>query len=344
MLRTHAVVEFGQPLQIVEQPLPIPKGEEVLIRTTYAGMCHSELHLWEGYFDMGGGNKLARSSPRPHTLGHEIEGEVVATGPNVPEGLFTRGKSYAVFPWFVDGRSIYGGYGSHSLVPSYRYLIDYEGALPEGLGCVYMCSGLTAFSALKKVQRHPGIVNAKDVLLIGLGGLGFQGLGFALPMLGGACLAADIDDSKLEEAQKYGVVTFNSIDQDVVKQIKDASFDGTGIGAVVDFVGNSTTYALGNAVLRKGGKQVIVGLFGGDMDTSLGVLQFPLQARSLEGSFVGSFEEAKEMMDVLRQGKTTVVPHHFQSIHTVNQSLLDLKAGKIIGRRIFKHDWPESKF
>ena len=37
------------------------------------------------------------------------------------------------------------------------------------------------------------------------------------------------------------------------------------------------------------------------METSLGVLQFPLQARSLEGSFVGSFEEAKEMMDVLRQ-------------------------------------------
>ena len=173
--------------------------------------------------------------------------------------------------------------------------------------------------------------------------MGFQGLGFALPMLGGPCLAADIDESKLKEAQKYGVTTFNSLDKDVVKQIKAASFDGTGIGAVVDFVGNAATYALGNAVLRKGGKQVIVGLFGGDMATPLGVLQFPLQARSLEGSFVGSYEEAKEMMDVLRQGKTTVVPHHFQSIHTVNQSLLDLKAGKIIGRRIFKHDWPGSK-
>eukprot|EP00942_MAST-04A_sp_MAST-4A-sp1_P010517 g10517.t1 len=337
MLRTHAVVEFGEPLQIVEQPLPLPMGEEVLVRTTYAGMCHSELHLWEGYFDTGGGNKLPLNTPRPHTLGHEIEGEVIAMGPDVPKGMFTKGKSYAVFP------CIYGGYGSHSLVPSYRYLIDYEGALPEGLGCVYMCSGLTAFSALKKVQRHPGIVNAKDVLVLGLGGLGFQGLGFALPMLGGPCLAADIDESKLKAAQKYGVTTFNSLDKDVVKQIKAASFDGTGIGAVVDFVGNAATYALGNAVLRKGGKQVIVGLFGGDMATPLGVLQFPLQARSLEGSFVGSYEEAKEMMDVLRQGKTTVVPHHFQSIHTVNQSLLDLKAGKIIGRRIFKHDWPGSK-
>ena len=101
-----------------------------------------------------------------------------------------------------------------------------------------MCSGLTAFSALKKVQRHPGIVNAKDVLVLGLGGLGFQGLGFALPMLGGAPLAADIDASKLKEAQKYGCMTFNSSRPDAVKEIKAASFDGTGIGAVVDFVGN----------------------------------------------------------------------------------------------------------
>ena len=99
MLRTHAVVEFGEPLQIVEQPLPLPMGEEVLVRTTYAGMCHSELHLWEGYFDTGGGNKLPLNTPRPHTLGHEIEGEVIAMGPDVPKGMFTKGKSYAIFPW-----------------------------------------------------------------------------------------------------------------------------------------------------------------------------------------------------------------------------------------------------
>jgi len=99
MLRTHAVVEFGKPLQIVERPLPVPKNEEVLVRNTFAGMCHSELHLWEGHFDAGGGNKLPIRSPRPHTLGHEIEGEVIAIGPNVPKDLFAKGKSYAIFPW-----------------------------------------------------------------------------------------------------------------------------------------------------------------------------------------------------------------------------------------------------
>ena len=60
---------------------------------------------------------------------------------------------------------------------------------------------------------------------------------------------------------------------------------------------------------------------------------------------VGSFEETKEMIQMLRDGKaeTRVVPHHFDSIMNANQGFRDLKAGKIIGRRIFKHDWPEAK-
>ena len=115
---------------------------------------------------------------------------------------------------------------------------------------------------------------------------------------------------------------------------------------MVDFVGNEATYRFGNAVLRKGGKQIIVGLFGGMMKRPL--IMFPLQARSIEGSFVGTFSEAKEMIALLRerrsQGKPLrVVPHHFQSISTASESLTELKEGKIIGRRVFIHDWPEAK-
>lgn len=206
-----------------------------------------------------------------------------------------------------------------------------------------MCSGLTAFSAIKKIQRHPGIVGASDVLILGLGGLGFQGLGFCVPMLGGAALAADIDDSKLDEAHRLvpGCKTFNSMFPDSIKAIKAQSFDGTGIGAVIDFVGNEATANFAEGVLRKGGKHVICGLFGGMQHKPL--LMFPLMARCTEGSFVGSFEEAKEMMGLLRAGGVPTVPHHFQSIMTASDSLVDLREGKVLGRRIFIHDWPDAK-
>jgi len=369
MLRTYGVVEYGQDLKLLKRPLPVPKGEEVLVRTTYAGMCHSDLHIWEGYFKLGGGKKLPLPYSRPFTLGHEIEGVVVAAGGGVPEGAFRKGKSYAIYPWigcdrsescvqcrsektnhwcqskhskgFTDGKSIYGGYSSHCIVPHYKYLIDYEGAVPKGLGCIYMCSGLTAFSALKSVvSKVENIgVGSKDVMIVGLGGLGFQALGFAKALLGGMPLVADIDDDKLEEARARGCRAYNSKDlARATQRIKADSYDGTGICAVVDFVGSSATQTLAEAVLRKGGKSVIVGLFGGMMERPL--VMWPFRARSVEGSFVGSYADAKEMMSVLRRTRVEPPPHHFRSISRASESLRDLKKGKVMGRCIFKHDWP----
>ena len=371
-LQTQALVAYGAPLRRLSRPLPELKGTEVLIKTTHAGCCHSELHLWEGYFDLGAGRKLRRKPlTEPRTLGHEIEGTVVACGPDVPAGMFPDAdKPYAVYPWlgceratcvhcrtedtynlceargraskkFVDGETIYGGYASHSVVPHWKYLLDFEGALPRRLGCVYMCSGLTAFGALKKVQRHPGIVNAQDVLILGLGGLGFQGLGFSVPMLGGPPLVADIDAGKLARAVEMvpGTRAFNSRDDGAIQAVRAASFDGTGLGAVIDFVGNEATANFAEKVLRKGGKYVLCGLFGGMQHKPL--IMLPLMARCQEGSFVGSFDEAKEMIEVLRGGTATLPPHHFTSIMNANESLRALKAGQIVGRRIFVHDWEE---
>ena len=59
-LQTQALVAYGAPLRRLSRPLPELKGTEVLIKTTHAGCCHSELHLWEGYFDLGAGRKLRR--------------------------------------------------------------------------------------------------------------------------------------------------------------------------------------------------------------------------------------------------------------------------------------------
>ena len=76
----------------------------------------------------------------------------------------------------------------------------------------------------------------------GLGGLGFQGIGFASAVLGGPTLAADIDDAKLAEAAKCGCKMFNSMKPDPIKAIRKQPFGGTGIAAVVAFVGNEATF------------------------------------------------------------------------------------------------------
>ena len=58
-MRAWAVVENGKPLQELELPTPEPKGTEVLLEVTHCGVCHSDLHIWEGYYDIGGGQKMS---------------------------------------------------------------------------------------------------------------------------------------------------------------------------------------------------------------------------------------------------------------------------------------------
>ncbi len=83
-MRSFQVCVCGQPLQLNTQPTPKPTGSEVLLKVLAAGVCHSDLHLSDGYFDLGGGKRLSvvdRGMKLPVTLGHENVGEVVAVGP-----------------------------------------------------------------------------------------------------------------------------------------------------------------------------------------------------------------------------------------------------------------------
>src|SRR3546814_4226871 len=100
------IVDFGKPLEPRDYPDPTPTGTQVLLRVTGCGVCHSDLHLWDGYFDLGDGNRLElgnRGMALPFTMGHEIVGEVVAMGPDAA-GVEI-GPRRVVFPWIGDRKS-----------------------------------------------------------------------------------------------------------------------------------------------------------------------------------------------------------------------------------------------
>jgi D-arabinose 1-dehydrogenase-like Zn-dependent alcohol dehydrogenase len=345
-MRSQAVVEFGSPLKEIETPTPVPTGTQVLLKTHNAGVCHSDVHIHDGYFDLGGGNKLPLSNVKlPHTMGHEIEGEVVAIGPDV-KGVKI-GERYAAFPWIGCGEcpaclrgeenlcgrprqlgcsgGVPGGYSTHVLVPHAKYLLNY-GTTPAPLAAAYMCSGLTAFGAMKKV----GKLGPEDqIVVLGVGGVGMMGVQFAKALYGKGPIAADIDDEKLEAARKAGAVaTYNTKDPEAAKRLV-ADTKG-GAYAVVDFVGSEKTFAFANAAVRRGGKVIIVGLFGGAMAMPLPM--FPMRALTVMGSFVGSLPEAEEMMALVRAGKVDAIPVQTRPLSDANRTLDDLRHGRIVGR------------
>jgi D-arabinose 1-dehydrogenase-like Zn-dependent alcohol dehydrogenase len=155
-----------------------------------------------------------------------------------------------------------------------------------------------------------------------------MGIQFAKALFGKGPIAADIDDGRLEAAKKAGAkATYNSKDPANAKKLMA---DTGGAFAVVDFVGSESSFAFANSIVRKGGKIIIVGLFGGAMGMPLPM--FPLRALSIIGSFVGSLPEAQEMMEIVRAGKVDPIPYAERPLAQAGQTLSDLRAGKITGR------------
>lgn len=344
-MHRQSLTEYATPLQATEAPTPTPQGTEVLLRVTHCGVCHSDLHLQDGYFDLGGGQKLDVRGSRqlPFTFGHEIAGTVEAAGPDA-QGV-DKNKRYAAFPWIGCGKcglcargdehicnapralgiTVDGGYATHVLVPHPRYLIDADGVAPEFAGAL-MCSGLTGYSAIKKAIPY---LRVGPLMIVGLGGVGMMGLQFARAMTDKPIFVADIDGSKREAALKLGAAeAFDPADPGARKAIAKAS--GGGVGAAVDFAGSDKSLAFAHAPVAKGGAAIVVGLFGGSF--SLPVPMFPLRALTIMGSYVGSMAEAKEMMDLVRAGKVAQIPMEKRPLDQTNRSLDELRAGKVVGR------------
>ncbi len=221
-MRSYDVTVFDAPLQRNDRPTPEPTGAEVLVKVTAAGVCHSDLHICEGFFDLGGGKKLdmgARGVNLPLTMGHEIAGEVVSAGPESEP--VTPGRKVVVFPWIGCGQcpicqrgdeqncsrprslGIYrgGGYATHVLVPHARYLLDSGNLTPE-VAAPFACSGLTTYSALRKLD--PRVLREEPILIIGAGGLGLMCLGIMKSLGAHGAIVADIDPGKRDAAHEGG--------------------------------------------------------------------------------------------------------------------------------------------
>ena len=344
------ITAFGGPLEKQTEATPVPKGREVLVRVTGCGVCHSDVHLADGYFDLGGGRKvdMARALNLPRTLGHEIVGEVIAVGEAVKASEAKTGDRRIVFPWIgcgvcptctsgdehlcnapkAMGINTDGGFATHALVPGPQYLFGFDG-IDEALACTYACSGLTAFGALKKAKE--ALRNGGDLLIIGAGGVGLSGVRMAEAVCGIKPIVADIDQSKWAAAKAAGAKeTIDPANADAAKALFRAT--GGGAAAVIDFVGAAASFTFGFNAIRKGGRLIVVGLFGGS--AALPVPMIPLKNATIMGSYVGNLVDMAELMALAKSGKVPALPVAKRPLADVGQVLVALKDGKIVGRTV----------
>jgi len=344
---SYQFLEHGKPLQKVMHDTPKPAGTEVLVRITRSGVCHSDLHIWDGYFDWGGGKLFyvkERGCVPPFTLGHEPFGIVEAVGPKA-KGVKI-GQKRIVFPWIGCGKcpvckagqdnycvsgsrflgvNRAGAYASHVLVPDPKYLVDSAG-IDDAFAATLACSGLTTYSAAAKLPE----LGPKDwVAVIGCGGLGLVCISVLRAKGVKNIIACDIDPAKLDAAKKLGAkLTLDTRSPDAAKTLSGLAMGQ--LAGAIDLVGMPATAALGLAALRKGGRFVLCGLFGGELVHPLP--PFAQRAIGFVGSYVGNLQELKEVVALAKKKKLKATPVSVRPAGEVTRILEDLKAGRVLGR------------
>src|SRR5437588_4471177 len=348
-MKAARIVKLNEPLQVQELQTPTPKGTQILVKVQSVGVCHSDVHVWEGYYEGIGGQQLKttdRGVKYPLTPGHEIAGIVDSLGEQV-EG-FSKNEKVLVYPWIGEGlcpacriaeenlcdkpRSLViyvdGGYAEYVLVPSNKYLVKIGDDMDTDTSAPLSCAGLTAYGAVKNANLKPD----DNVVIVGTGGLGLMAIQLAKAVTGARIIAMELDDQKLDVAKKNGAeITINSKKEDAIKAVMELT-DKLGADAVIDFVNASKTVETDMQFLRRRARLVLVGLFGGELKLSL--VSMPTRAYRLIGSYTGSLSDLIELVSLARRGVIKPVVSNRFKLDQATEALTMLKEGKILGRGV----------
>jgi propanol-preferring alcohol dehydrogenase len=284
----------------------------------------------------------------PLAMGHEIVGRVAKLGPDA-KGVKV-GDLRIVYPWLGCGTcetclaeednmcvkaarslGVYqnGGYGTHVIAPHPRHLID-PGNVDPAVAATYACSGITVWSAIKKAMPLPP---NEAIVLVGAGGLGLNAIKVLLALKHQNIISVDISPEKRETALKAGAhQVVDGLGPDVAKRIVDAA--GGPVLAVIDLVNGTQTARFAFGALRKGGKLIQVGLFGGELMLPLPIMA--IRALTVQGSYVGNPKELRELIKLAQEGSLSALPVATVPQSQADEALMRLRDGKVTGRLVLK--------
>ena len=352
IMKASQIIKPKESLQVKEIETPKPKGLQVLVKVLSSGVCHSDIHLWEGGYQGSEGQFLKatdRGVKYPLTPGHEIAGIVQDMGEQAQEQELNKNERVLVYPWIGEGlcpacrvgqenlcdkpRSlgIYkdGGYAEYVLVPSYKYLVKIGDDINIDAAATLSCSALTAYGAVKNAALKPD----DNLVIVGAGGLGLMAMQLAKAITGAKIIAMDLQDEKLQVAKKEGHAddVINSKNEDPIKAVMELT-NKLGADAVIDFVNASKTVEADMQIIRRRARLILVGLFGGEL--KLNLVMMPTRAYSLIGSYTGSLGDMVELVSLAKRGVINPVVSNRFKLDQTTEALSKLKEGEIVGRGV----------
>ncbi|HEX5325277.1 MAG TPA: zinc-binding dehydrogenase, partial [Acetobacteraceae bacterium] len=222
-----------------------------------------------------------------------------------------------------------GGYATHVIAAHPRHLVD-PGTLDPAVAATYACSGITVYSAIRKVMPIPP---DEPIVIVGAGGLGMNAIAVLRALKHRNIIVVDVSEEKRQAALTAGATkVVDARAADVRKRILAAA-DGP-VLAVIDLVNGTQTARFAFDALRKGGKLVQVGLFGGELTLPLPLMA--IRALTVQGSYVGNPKELRELVKLAQDGALPPLPVATVPQSQANDALMRLRDGKVTGRLVLR--------
>jgi uncharacterized zinc-type alcohol dehydrogenase-like protein len=305
-------------------------GNEVEIKISHCGVCHSDVHL----IDNDGG-----ISKYPFIPGHEIVGTVSAVGSNVKErkvgqrvGVGWQADSCGICEWCLQGDEHLcakakptcvgrnGGYADRVRVNA-RFAIPLPSVLESENAAPLLCGGITVYSPL----RNHGVRPSSRVGVIGIGGLGHLGLQFA-KAFGAEVTAFSNSEDKEADAKSMGAHHFvNTRDTGALKKVA-GSFDFLLSTANADQDWQGYVNAL-----RPKGTLCIVGAVPSQVQLQSSALI--VGQKAVSGSPTGSPRDLHEMLDVAARHGVKAITERF-SMAKANDAVARVKKNQVRYRAV----------
>jgi NAD+-dependent secondary alcohol dehydrogenase Adh1 len=334
--RLHA---YHEPLKIDQVAEPEITGPlDVIVRIGAAGLCRTDLHIWEGQWAEISQIEL------PYIPGHENAGWVHEIGPgvtNVEVGdtvivhpLMTCGLCRAcrmgndmhcengAFPGLVRD----GGFAEYMLT-SARSVVKLDPSLHPTQIAALADAGLTAIHAVKKAI--PMLGAGTRAVVIGAGGLGHIGIQCLKAYTPAEIIVVDPNENALALAGELGADHTIKVDGSHVDTVKEMT-DGVGAEVIIDFVGERGAVADGIGMLRNGGFYYVIG-YGENIDVP--TIDVIFREISFIGNLVGTYVDLQDLMTLTAQGKVTLHTSTYP-LDAINDAMADLDNGRLQGRGI----------
>ena len=332
--------EYHQRPSVDEVPEPKVTGPlDVLVRIGAAGLCRTDLHIYEGQWEPLTHPKL------PFTLGHENAGWVEEVGsavsnvspgdtvilhPHITCGLCRYCRAgddmhcvASIFPG-VDGTD--GGMADYLLTGA-RSVVKLDPSLQPADVAALADAGLTAYHAVKKAV--PLLYPGTTALVIGAGGLGHIGVQSLKALTAATIIVLDRNQAALELVRGYGADHTVLADGGEADKVLEFT-DGHGAEVVFDFVGEQGAETQGWNLTRRAGFHYIIG-YGGTVNVP--TIDIISSERNIVGNLVGTYNDLAELMALTAQGKVQLHTRTYP-LDAVNDAMNDLDAGRLQGRGI----------